>query len=245
MNDRSGVRSRVAALLLLALLAPSFAAAAPAPGTTISGRILDTQGGLPIPNASVELQRNGVSVASVRTDAAGAFRTEVSPGTYVVLIRATGYEATRLSPDLLVTSEAPEVSFQIAISRQRQGLKQIGYVVTGGRTALQTTATINTHIDANVLQSEGFQRMGDVLTTVPGVITSTSSSVGDDMSLSIRGYDPTETATLLDGHPIGPVGAFGGGYNYNVSPFWGLSAADVVSARGRPDCSERRPSRGR
>ncbi len=43
------------------------------------------------------------------------------------------------------------------------------------------------------------------------------------MSLSIRGLRPTETATLLDGHPIGPIGAFGGGYNYNVSPFWGIS----------------------
>ncbi len=47
-----------------------------------------------------------------------------------------------------------------------------------------------------------------------------------------RGFDPTETATLLDGHPIGPIGAFGGGYNYNVSPFWGLSGVDVVFGSG-------------
>jgi outer membrane receptor protein involved in Fe transport len=52
------------------------------------------------------------------------------------------------------------------------------------------------------------------------------------MTLSIRGYDSTETATLLDGHPIGPIGAFGNGYNYNVSPFWGISAADVVFGSG-------------
>ena len=84
----------------------------------------------------------------------------------------------------------------------------------------------------SVMQSENYQRLGDVLTTVPGVTTSTSSSVGDDMSLSIRGFDATETATLLDGHPIGPVGAFGGGYNYNVSPFWGLSGVDVVFGSG-------------
>ena len=146
-------------------------------------------------------------------------------------IRADGYETTRIAPDLLVTGEA-EVSFQTAIRRARVGLKEIGYVATAGRTALQTSSTINTHIDTDILQSENFPRLGDVLTTVPGVITSTSSSVGDDMSLSIRGYDPTETATLLDGHPIGPIGAFGGGYNYNVSPFWGLSAADVIFGSG-------------
>ena len=126
------------------------------------------------------------------------------PGTYAVYVRAAGYQTTRILPDLLVTAEIPEVAFQTAIARQPQGLKQIGYVVTAGRTALQTTTTINTHIDTAVIQSENYQRLADVLTTVPGVITSTSSSVGDDMSLSIRGYDPTETATLLDGHPIGP-----------------------------------------
>lgn len=221
------------ALICAALLGGTLTAIASPAGTTVSGRILDTQGGLPVPNATVELQRNGTRVATTKTDAAGNFRIpDVAGGTYVVLIRASGYESTRLAPDLLVSAEVAEVSFQMAISRQRQGLRQIGYVVAGGRTALQTTATINTHIDASVLQSEGFQRLGDVLTTVPGVITSTSSSVGDDMTLSIRGYDPTETATLLDGHPIGPIGAFGNGYNYNVSPFWGLSGADVVFGSG-------------
>ncbi len=234
MDFRSNVHRWPAYLLSCALLVtPAPAASAPASGTVVSGRILDAQGGLPVPNATVQLDRSGVEVASAVTDAAGTFRiAAVPPGTYVVLMRANGYEATRLSPDLLVTPDAPEVSFQTAISRLRQGLKQIGYVVSGGRAALQTSATISTHIDANILQSEGFQRFGDVLTTVPGVITSTSSSVGDDMSLSIRGFDPTETATLLDGHPIGPVGAFGNGYNYNVSPFWGLSSADVVFGSG-------------
>jgi len=225
-----------AILLVIFMLAASPVAAAPDPaasGTTVSGRILDTQGGLPVPNATVDLMRNGTVVATGRTDSVGTFRIrDVPVGTFFVLVRANGYETTRLTPDLLVTNEAAEVSFQMAVSRQRQGLKQIGYVVAGGRTSLQTTATINTHIDANILQSQGFQRMGDVLTTVPGVVTATSSSVGDDMTLSIRGFDPTETATLLDGHPIGPVGAFGNGYNYNVSPFWGLSAADVIFGSG-------------
>jgi outer membrane receptor protein involved in Fe transport len=223
---------RLRSLLLMALFVMPLPAAA-AGGVTVSGRILDTQGGLPVPNATVQLERNGTQDAAATTDANGAFQISgVPPGTYVVLIRAPGYEVTRLSPDLLVSTESTTASFQMAISRQRQGLKQIGYVVAGGRTALQTTATINTHLDANVVQSENYQRLGDVLTTVPGVITATSSSVGDDMSLSIRGYDPTETATLLDGHPVGPIGAFGNGYNYNVSPFWGLSAADVVFGSG-------------
>jgi outer membrane receptor protein involved in Fe transport len=220
-------------LFALTLTVSSLANPAPADGTAITGRILDIQGGLPVPNATVELRRGGQTTATALTDKNGNFRIPDQPaGSYAVFITAPGYGVTRFTPDLLVGSDVPEVSFQTAIARQRQGLKTIGYVVTAGRTALQATSTINVHLDASILQSQGYQRLGDVLTTVPGIITSTSSSVGDDMTLSIRGYDPTETATLLDGHPIGPIGAFGNGYNYNVSPFWGLSAADVIFGSG-------------
>lgn len=232
MNVLSNARRFPLPAVLLALLLSSLAAS-PESGTTISGRILDAQGGLPVPNATVELVKGGVTAASAKTDQSGAFRILDQPsGTYAIFVRANGYQTTRILPDLLVTSEVPEVAFQTAISRQREGLKFIGYVATASRNALQTTTTINTHIDADIIQSENFQRLADVLTTVPGVITSTSSSVGDDMTLSIRGYDSTETATLLDGHPIGPIGAYGRGYNYNVSPFFGLSGANVIFGSG-------------
>ncbi|MGA8325913.1 MAG: carboxypeptidase-like regulatory domain-containing protein, partial [Candidatus Cybelea sp.] len=147
MTGRANALSRATALAFLLLLAFAMrTTAAPTATTTVSGRILDTQGGLPVPDATVELVRGGVHIATGRTDAAGNFRVPgISPGTYVVLVNANGYQATRLSPDLLVSPEAPEVSFQIAINRARQGLKQIGYVVAGGRTSLQTTATISTH----------------------------------------------------------------------------------------------------
>ncbi|HXB82922.1 MAG TPA: carboxypeptidase-like regulatory domain-containing protein, partial [Candidatus Acidoferrum sp.] len=111
--------------LLVALLVPLVVGvpAAAAGGTTISGRILDTQGGLTVPNATVELERNGTRVATARTDAGGNFRIlDQPPGTYAVLIRAAGYQTTRILPDLLVTAEIPEVAFQTAIARQPQGL---------------------------------------------------------------------------------------------------------------------------
>ncbi|MFY9739802.1 MAG: carboxypeptidase regulatory-like domain-containing protein, partial [Candidatus Cybelea sp.] len=56
--------------------------AAAAGGTTVSGRILDAQGGLTVPNATVELERNGTPVATARTDAGGNFRIlDQPPGT--------------------------------------------------------------------------------------------------------------------------------------------------------------------
>jgi outer membrane receptor protein involved in Fe transport len=221
--------------MLCAACIAALPAAAPgqAPnGTTISGRILDAQGGLPIPNAAIELDRGDEKVATTRTGADGAFAfANEPPGTYSFLIRAPGYQTSR-APDIVVEAGEAGVAFQTAINRAPAGVKTIAYVATAGRTALQTTTTISAHVDTDVLQAENYQRLGDALTSIPGVVTSTSSSVGDDMSLSIRGFDPTETATLLDGHPIGPVGAFGSGYNYNVSPFWGLSGADVIFGSG-------------
>ncbi|HKE35909.1 MAG TPA: TonB-dependent receptor, partial [Candidatus Baltobacteraceae bacterium] len=188
---------------------------------------------MPVSGATIELDLNGRVVAKAETGPNGDFKFDSEPpGTYIVLIRARGYQNARLSPDLIVAAGSAEVSFQAALLRAPQGLKTIGYVTTSGTAALQATSTINTHVDAAVIQAYDYQRLGDALTAVPGVITSTSSSVGDDMSVSIRGFDPTETSTLLDGHPIGPIGAFGGGYNYNVSPFWGISGSTVVFGSG-------------
>lgn len=220
-----------AALLAFAVgLCPLIAAAAV--GTsTIVGRVLAVQGALPVTNATVDLTQDATVIATTKTDAEGIFQFANEPaGTYTVTIRAGGYETTR-SGDIVV-EPSQRVTFQIAVNRETRGLKQIAQVAVAKNSALQVSSTINTYIDTSILTDENFQRLGDVLTTTPGVITGTSSSVGDDMSLSIRGFDPSETATLLDGHPIGPLGAYGAGYNYNVSPFWGLSGANVIFGSG-------------
>jgi len=108
----------------------------------------------------------------------------------------------------------------------------IGHVTVLAQSSLQTSATINESVPASRLQTEDYMRAGDALISLPGVTTQTSSSLGDDMSISIRGFDSSETATLLDGHPIGPIGAFGGGFDYQVSPFFGLRDIETVFGSG-------------
>ncbi len=78
-----------------------------------------------------------------------------------------------------------------------------------------------------------------VLRHCPGVNVSAtrSANLGDDLYIDIRGFGPGETQTLVDGHPIGPFGvgvaAFGaGGYNYQDSPLFALSRAEVTYGSG-------------
>ena len=207
-------------------------AAAMLSGTTIGGRIVSVQGGLPVSNAKVELERGTAVVATSTTGADGSFTfSHEAPGVYNVRISASGYQ-TAVSDDIVVLADESQVTAQTAIQPLLQGMRTIANERVSTHASLQTSATINNHIDASVLQSEDYMRFGDAIATLPFANGSTSSSLGDDLNLSIRGYNPSETATLLDGHPIGPIGAFGGGYDMQMSPFWGLSGTNVVYGSG-------------
>jgi outer membrane receptor protein involved in Fe transport len=202
------------------------------PGTVVAGRVLDIDGGLPVARATVQLERSTVVIATGTTDANGSFAFPgQQPGVYNVRVSAKGYQGVR-SDDIFVAPNESRADIQAVLQRSTAGLKTIGMVNASARSALQSTATINEHLDATVLQQQDYVRSGDALATLPFVNGSTSSSLGDDLTLSIRGFDPTETATLLDGHPIGPIGAFGKGYDFQTSPFWGISGMDVTYGSG-------------
>lgn len=211
-------------------------------GVDVVGLVLDGGSGLPVANATVDLERGTQKFAETKTASDGGFRFANEPqGIYNLLIVASGYQGTR-SSDLVLTNADSVVRYQVALQRttgNQGGLKTIGYVNVGGRQSLQTTTTINKSVDPQILQSENYMRSGDALGLLPGVNTGTSSAVGDDQSVSIRGFNSSETATLLDGHPIGPIGARGGasavgggGFDYQDSPFFGLRNVQAVFGSG-------------
>src|SRR6202041_2570020 len=70
------------------------------------------------------------------------------------------------------------------------------------------------------------------LQALPATNVSTSSSVGDDVSLNLRGFGSDETAALLDGHPVGPLGVGSGGFNFSLGPAFGLSEVNVTYGSG-------------
>lgn len=226
-------------LIAVAAVALTFALAGFPPvtalavsGTTVGGRILAVDGGLPVPNAKVQLEHGSTVVATASTGADGSFAfANQSPGVYNLQVSAAGYQTT-ISGDVVVLRNESQLNVNLALEQTAVGDRTIASEHVSSNASLQTSATINDHVDASVLQAQDYMRAGDALATLPFVNSSTSSSIGDDLMLSIRGYDPTETATLLDGHPIGPIGAYGRGFDGQISPFWGLSGMNVVYGSG-------------
>ena len=226
------IRFCAALLLACSLVCSPALAQAPGAGTTVSGRILETSAGLPVGGAHVELRRGSSVVAKTTTSADGSFSfSGVVPGTYSISISASGYQSAFV-PVLPVEAGQPVVEIQTALVPGTTGLREIAAVSVNTHAALQTSATINSNLPPSIITDQNYARAGDALATLPFVTSSTSSALGDDESLSLRGFDPTESATLLDGHPIGPIGAHGSAYDFQVAQFWGFSNVSVIYGSG-------------
>jgi hypothetical protein len=227
-------RITIATVVATAFFFASFSGAmaqAPA-GSTIQGRVLETSAGLPVGDATVRLYSGSAAIQTTTTSSDGTFTFKnVAPGDYTLLISANGYQTAHSQP-LRVAAGQALVEFQTALAPSAAGLREIGAVSVASRATLSTSATINQNLAPNVINDQNYARAGDALGTLPFVTASTSSALGDDETLSLRGFDPTESATLLDGHPIGPIGAFGNSYDFQLAQFWGFSNISVIYGSG-------------
>ncbi len=131
----------------------------------------------------------------------------------------------------------------IALNRatSASGLRTIANVRAGGVGTLQTTTTIQSSVDVNVVQQTNQLRMAESLDKFPAVnYSDADSSRGDDIGVDIRGLKPSETQILLDGHPIGPFGVYpgwdigggNGGFDMADSPVFALKEAQVTYGSG-------------
>jgi outer membrane receptor for ferrienterochelin and colicin len=242
--QHASARIGVFIILGLGLLRPVFAEGASA---TITGIVVDQNGSLPISGASIDLDLNGLPVARTVTDGSGSFVfSNEASGAYTIVITAPGLTTTR--SDIFSAQIGQTRTLRLAISRSQASNRNIigrtQSVSTLGSGNLQTSSTITQSVDPAVLQEENYLRLGDSLTVLPGVNvaatnsgvpSNNSANIGGDLYIDIRGFGSGETQTLIDGHPVGPfgVGALGaGGYDYQDSPLFALSRAEVSYGSG-------------
>ena len=224
----------LAALLFFASFSALTQPSAADSSATVQGRVVDQQNALPIQNATVTLLRSGVEVASGKTDSFGNFSIGgVAAGVYDVVVRANGY-TTSANQHVLVTagSTVNLSSALVAASSNVATARSLGRVTVSASSLSSATAITQNVPTVNLVQ-QGQQRFVNQLNYLPAVNVVTSSSPGDDTTINLRGFGSTETATLLDGRPVGPFGVLSpDAFNYANSPIASLNGVDVTYGSG-------------
>jgi hypothetical protein len=229
------IRRIVAALQCAALLCMfAVPAAAQSANAAIAGTVVDQRTALPVTGATITVSRDGTIVATTTSDGRGHYAiATVQPGVYTMTIAANGYDASQTT-DLAIaagSSTTANAALLLSAVSTRNNLTVIGRTSVSSN-PLAAATTISQQISPENLTRTGQIRIGDQLATLPGVNFSTSSSVGDDSSINLRGFGSDESASLLDGHPVGPLGVGSGGFNFSLGPAFGLSQIDVTYGSG-------------
>ncbi len=215
-----GARRRATARLLTALLlflATALDAAEPA---SIHGSIKDPQGAV-IPDAKVELLRNGRTVETAVTDQFGNYRfAHLAIGDYQVRAAAPGFSAQQSQPVHVGVSDSPEVDLALKVAGVGESI-----VVSATGTPIpesQVGASIT------VLTAAEYQNRLDVLEPlqqVPGLQVVQSGERGAATSLFIRGGNSTANKVLMDGVPLNDIG---GVVNFGTVATAGVEQVEVL-----------------
>jgi len=239
MQSQTRLAALMCALSLLVptvALVPVAASAQTQAAVPITGQLTDQAGGVGISGATVSLFRGVERVAQIATQPDGSFAfPSQSPGIYRIDVSVRGYQSIRSEDIVLVAGNAE--NFRASLQRISTGsdVREIGRISTSAqRASVSTSTTISQAVSSNLLQNEGYIRIGDALGTLPGVnLTGLSSSVGDGLGIDIRGFGSDETQTLLDGHPLGPFGPGSrGAFDFQVSPSFAIGETRVTYGSG-------------
>lgn len=214
------IRRIAAAFLLLLLLGISPVVYSQAGPASISGVVLDSEGGR-IPRAPVRLlDANGGVLAHTLSDARGNFRFDPAPSrAQSIEIQLTGFERWSRA---VHAGEVVEAKLTLAPVHER-------IVVTATRTetpAVQLGAT-TTVIPREEIEARQLLRVGDALRLVPGAAVVQSGPPGSVTSLFVRGGESDHNRIFVDGVPVNEPGG-----TFSFSNFTSLNVDRIEVVRG-------------
>jgi outer membrane receptor protein involved in Fe transport len=207
-------RARARFLAWSAVIALLIAAVMPAHAAPETGTVsvtVSTAEGIPIAGAVVSLHGRSEQYVG-RSDAQGNVKFEgVAIGTWVIGATAAGYADLTGRTIQVSTGEATIV--ELDLSKSASSLVVLGRVRTTAGESLSTASVPTQIIDATTAAAQGVTSVADV---IAGEAISTmvnrpvSGSPAAPSVIALRGPDPTETLTELDGHSLnsGGTGAF-------------------------------------
>lgn len=178
------------------ILAASLSAFAQSASGRVTGRVLDSQQGLPMPGVTVTLV--GTSTTTV-TDVDGRYRLELPAGKHQLKVSLPGFDDKMV--DLQVTAGAPtDVDVTLALSGFSEQITVVGQSIDAETSSL--TAQLAERRRANaILDNLGAQEMkanadssaASALTRVTGL------SVVDNQFVFVRGLGERYSNTTLNG----------------------------------------------
>lgn len=184
-------------LLLIALLAP---AATLAQTALVRGFVTDAGDGEPLQGVNVVLLRNGQLVTGTASDVDGLYAlSRIDPGVYVLRATFIGY-ATHADTLALAADELR--TYSLSMRAEASDFEEV--IVEGRREGVGAAAVIAGFQavrpqDIEMIPAPDVSRdLVQYISTLPGVVT-----VGDQGGqLYIRGGEPTQNLSLIDGIPI-------------------------------------------
>lgn len=220
MTSQRSLRRLAGALAVFVSLAAGAARAADQ--GTITGAVVDALGGR-VAGASIKLLKDGQSVATVSSDAQGAFTfAGVAEGRYQLEVAAAGFDTRVTAPMFVGASGRLTVQVGLQIGPLAQEL-----VVTASATAVpqsQIGAPV-TVIDAATLEALGNTDLLEVIRTVPGAQVVQTGGRGGGTSLFIRGGSSNFNKILIDGVPANDIG---GAFDFADLATSGIERVEVL-----------------
>jgi len=171
----------------------------------ISGKVIDTESGEPIPGASIRIE--GTTLGNMAMPDGSYFIISIPPGEYSVTASCIGYISMTVKGVGVMSDRTTEVNFKLKAS----AIEMEGITVTAKRKAIEKdiTSSVRT-ISTSEIKNMPVKEISQILATQVGFVTK-------NYELHIRGGRAGEALYIVDGvetrDPLGGLGRVTGGMN--------------------------------
>ena len=163
---------------------------------TITGTVVDSDLGDPLPGANVLVQGTTNGVA---TDFDGNFSIEVSQSSGTLVVSYIGFVTKKIN--FTNIGNIGTISLQ-PDAEELEGVVIIGTGVIDLARDRQTPIAVSTVKASVIALKAGNQEFPEILKSTPSVYTSKSGGGFGDSRINVRGFDQSNTAFLINGQPI-------------------------------------------
>ncbi|PYQ63573.1 MAG: hypothetical protein DMF54_16415, partial [Acidobacteria bacterium] len=221
-------RFTLIALGILALAVPTFLLADGTLLGTISGRVLDEQGG-GVPGVTVELQSGDRGFRrTATTDATGFYKFALlQPGPYTVRTSLSGFTTVEKTGNIVLPDKTTEVNVTMRLAPTEERVQVTGEVPLVDKTNTSATTTVSSTLTQKLAIGRSYQTL---MQNAPGVTA--TAGAGNPNS---HGALNSNNQYLFDGVDTTDVttGTFGQNFNYEAIDEVVVSTSGISAEYGR------------